>query len=114
MGIERKLANHILETFTDVLDIDWQEVAGMLDFQGNTVNGLKKIFMGKMRWNVSQRLGLASSREVSLQQVADYANQTVAYGDGKTTVSEKVSKRQRNIIDYFLAKAEERGVENFL
>ena len=76
LGVERKLANHILETYTDALEIDWQEVAGTLEFPGHTVHSLKKIYIGKLTWNASQKLGVGS-KEVSLQDVADYANRVM-------------------------------------
>ena len=86
LRVEMKLANHILETYTDVLDIDWKEVAGKQDFRSHTVQSLKSFFMANLTWKAFKNLRLVSSKETRSAECMWLTTLTrlwpMAYGDG--------------------------------
>ena len=110
LSIDRMLANHILDTYNDFADINWVKVAARPEFRGHTINSLKGIHHSKLKRNATTKFDIPS-REITLKQVAEYANETFA--EGKSYTSDNLKRRQRAVIDHFLDKVDQLGLKDF-
>ena len=115
LRVERMLANHLAETFKDVLQVDWSMVAASKEFAGHTKHSLKHIY-SNLKTNVKVKLNLLSS-EVTLQQVADHSE--LVYGEGaqgkaQGRLGSKKMQHQSDVIAFFERKLKELGIGNFL
>ena len=105
LRIERMLTQLVAQQYKDHLGIDWSEVLKKhKEFTGHTAGSLGRVFT-KCRTKAKRK----HNREVSLQEVAEYA--AVAYQPGKEK-RDSVSKvaHKEKIIGYFKRTVKELGV----
>ena len=110
--VERMLANHISENWSDIAQINWIEVAGKSEFVGHTENSLRNLYM-ILSGNLRRISGLPNS-EVTTQNISQYTEQ--AYGEGGKggKIGMKKMQRKKDVIAFFEDKMMELNIENFL
>ena len=73
LQVERLLAEHIDETYTDFSEIDWPMVATQPDFAGHTDSSLKNIYFQVLMKTTKK--GLERKSNVSVADIANYTKE---------------------------------------
>ena len=104
--VERMLTRLVALKFTDEKGIDWSDIVNQhKDFAGHTGYSLSKLFIKCVRNAKSQK-----KRDVSLQEVADYAAQAYQPGNERKDSAAKIAHREK-IILYFKDKVDKLGLK---
>ena len=61
LRIEVMLANHLLETYGDIKDIVWTDVASRPEFAGHNANRLKNQTFNGLRFNAATKFGISKN-----------------------------------------------------
>eukprot|EP00092_Neocalanus_flemingeri_P024642 GFUD01026727.1.p1 GENE.GFUD01026727.1~~GFUD01026727.1.p1 ORF type:complete len:589 (+),score=147.44 GFUD01026727.1:79-1845(+) len=110
LDIRRMLANYLAEHFADIDSVDWYSVASKQKFAGHTMQSLRYIFFNRLLPQTKK--GISSNQEVTLKDVAEYAN--VQFKDGRSKMCHpNTLTRQNEVIDYFNKHVEKQGIGNF-
>ena len=112
LRVERMLANHITENYTDFSEINWHETAARNEFAGNTEGSLKKIY-SRVSGHARTKL-CAEKSQLTPLHVAQYCDEVHGEGGQGGRVSVKKVQRQRDVIEFFCGKVAELGIVNFL
>ena len=78
LRVERMLANHIADTYTDFTQIDWRKVTARKEFVGHTYNSLRGLYFNQLRDATKKKLQLASE-DVDLHHIVEYCE--LVYGE---------------------------------
>ena len=112
LRVERMLANHITENYTEFSEICWNEIAAKNDFAGNTEGSLKKIY-SRLSGHARTKLDVENS-QLTPWHVAQYCDEVHGEGGQGGRLSAKKVQRQKDVIDFFCSKVAELGIMNFL
>ena len=112
LRVERILANHISENYTDFSEINWKEIAARNEFAGNTEGSLKKIYF-RLSNHTRPKLGVTNS-QLTPSHVSQYCDEAHGEGGKGGRVSAKKAQRQRDVIDFFCRRVAQLGIMNFL
>ena len=103
MQVEKILAVHIEDTYTDYSEINWPLVAAQPELVGHTDRSLKNIYFQFLMKNTKKSLKKKS--EVSVAEIAKYTR------ENKITKRINKYKWHQPLIDYFQERTEQLGIK---
>ena len=114
LGVERMLANYILDNYTDFSSIDWPEVAARSEFAGHTVSSLRYMYLQKL--NKAKNMLRLQSDQLRPLHIAEYCELVYGVGaTGRATTGASLYKgrRQSEVISFFKRRMKELKLNNF-
>ena len=103
------LANYVADHFTDVDNIQWDKMLTQPEFKGYTETSLSSLYHGTIVNAAQNHLGV-HRKHLTLRQIAENAETIYK----KASVSEKVKRRQMQVINHFEKLVSERKIKNFI
>ena len=103
------LANYVAEHFTDVDNIQWDTVVACQEFAGHTETSISNLYHSRLVHDAQNHLGV-HRKHLTLRQIAENAEKIYK----NTSVSEKVKRRQMEVINHFEKLVSERKIKNFI
>jgi len=98
LDIRRMLANYLAEHFEDINSVDWGQVSKKPKFAGHSQASLRNVF--SYLFKLTKEKLKVDSGEVSLENVADFANEAYRENAARKP-SENKLKRQEEVISFF-------------
>jgi len=109
LDIRPMLANYVAEHFTDVDNIQWDKILTYPEFAGHTETSIGILYKGTMVRHAEMRLGV-HRKHLTLRQIADTTEELCK----NSSVSEKLRRRQMEVINHFEKLVSERKIKNFI
>ena len=109
LDIRPMLANYVAEHFTDVDNIQWDTVVACQEFAGHTETSISNLYHSRLVHDAQNHLGV-HRKHLTLRQIAENAEKIYK----NTSVSEKVKRRQMEVINHFEKLVSERKIKNFI
>ena len=109
LDIRPMLANYVADHFTDVDNIQWDKMLTQAEFKGYTETSLSSLYHGTIVNAAQNHLGV-HRKHLTLRQIAENAETIYK----KASVSEKVKRRQMQVINHFEKLVSERKIKNFI
>ena len=106
LEVEKMLANHIADTYTDFSEINWPTVAALPDFAGHTEHSLKNMYFQVLM--KSTKKALERNNHVTLAEIAKHTM------ENKPAWKVNKDKWQQPLISYFQKRINEMGIRDFL
>ena len=110
LEIRIMLSKYLAKNYQDFDSIDWESVCSQKEFSGHTQFSLKAIFHEFLQHNAERFLNLEPS-QITLEQIACCTEKI--YRDARE-VTERVKKRQLEVINYFEKSVKRLKIKDFL